>query len=219
MGTPNLLAILNELLGAEEELAIAYGQATVLFTQGVLTQDAVDRYTALRDQLFSDESDVYGLLQTLATPLGLSSRIPAPTRLPDLTANAGTTPVSAAGLGALPIAGWIALVIVVLAELAALAYVVVRFAEIGADLIARIYQIHTDARNYELQLGAVSARYNACLAAGRSPADCASSNPLPAPPMRPLQTTGDYVFEIAAVGGVMAGLGGLAWLAYKHRVS
>jgi hypothetical protein len=216
MRRPNLLAILNELLGAERALWLSFGHATVAATQGTLTPEARDRYMALRESLFAQESTVYDLIHALAEPIGLGDRVPAPQRLPEIAA----TLVATVGLGAapaVPIALWVVAVIIVLAEIAALAYVVTTFAQIGADLITNIYQVHQNTARYELQLAEANRRYNACLRARRSPEECASANPLPSPPLEHVQPPGTYATEILALGGVVAGLGALVWVGYKNR--
>ena len=216
MTRPNLLAVLNELLGAERELWLAFGQATVAATQGTLTAEARDRYMTLRETLFAQESAVYDLLHRLAEPIGLADRVPAPTRLPELSAET----VATAGLGvapAVPVLLWVAAIIIALAEIAALAYVVTTFAQIGADLITNIYQVHQNTARYELQLAESNRRYNECLRARRSPAECASLNPVPAPPQETPRPITGYAPEIFAGGVVVAGLGALVWLGYKQR--
>jgi len=212
----NLLAVLNELLGAERDLWAAFAQATVAATQGTLTTEARDEYIRLRDQLFDNETIIHNLLRTLADPIGLGDRIPAPQRLPDIAVGAA---VATAGLGAaqVPLMLWVAIIIVAIAEIAALAYVVTTFAQVGADLITNIYTIHQNTARYQLQLAEANRRFNECLRQRRTPAECAAAHPVPAPPQGNPQSATNRVAEIFAVGGVAAGLGALAWLGYKYR--
>lgn len=214
----NLVTALNELLGAERELWRAWGRASVAAVNGTLSDDERSRFNALRDDLFSIEEAVYGVIIVPLRTAGLQDAIAAPTPIPDIPQN---TPVATAGLGnpaAVPVALWVAAVLIALAEIAAVAYVLTRLAEIGSDLIVRIYQVHANTARYDAELEVINARFNACLRAGGSPADCARAIPVPRPQNENVQMSASDAWTMGfAALGVTTAVGGLVWAGYKLR--
>lgn len=216
----NIVTGLNELLGAERELWRAWGRASVMASNGMLTADVRDRYNGLRDQLLSIERTIYDVLVAPLRPLGLEDQIPVPSALPDLPIANARPPVSTAGLGtpAVPIILWVAAILVALAEIAAVAYVITRLAEIGGDTLVRIYQVHSNASRYDAELAMINSRFNACLRAGGTPQDCAQAIPIPRPINENVQLSESDAWTLGfAALGVTGAIGGLIWAGYKLR--
>lgn len=201
---PALQAVLAEVGGYESSVVALYRQAHVLAGRGQLSGAVRGQVTEHGRQLYNLQRAVYDLVVSTvqAVPLGANyvDRIPQPVRLPLAGAQPGTEGLGAAGLGAaVPALAWAAAVVVVIAAIAAIAFVLTTAITGGLELVAII-----------MQQRAESQRYAQCLERADNPEDCVSI----APPQRP-QGSSTWLWVALGAVGVLA-VGGLAWYGYRR---
>lgn len=196
MARVNLINALNELALLEREFARAYVAAAYRAQRDDIPMNTKVGLHRLRDELYSYQIALRDAMvpTALSSMSSVSSRLPTPRRWPDLPSPGQAIPPEfglrglGSGLGSpvvLAIGGltltipaamfFAAVALTVLGIAATVAYAVY----VGAELVRRIAASREATRRYDAAMSEAVRRFDKCVAAGGSVADCNMSVPVP----------------------------------------